>query len=71
MKIIVEKKKLKKKKKKIVIVKNNIAIRIAGKVSWYIDASINRATPIMHHNNFTCCLFNFYTDDQYCHHEAV
>ena len=40
MKIIVEK-----KKKKIVIVKNNIAIRIAGKVSRYIDASMNRATP--------------------------
>ena len=39
MKIIVE------KKKKIVIVKNNIAIRIAGKVSRYIDASMNRATP--------------------------
>ena len=34
-----------KKKKKIVIVKNNIAIRIAGKVSRYIDASMNRATP--------------------------
>ena len=27
------------------IVKNNIAIRIAGKVSRYIDASMNRATP--------------------------
>ena len=26
--------------------KNNIAIRIAGKVSQYIDASMNRATPI-------------------------
>ena len=36
----------KKKKKKIVIVKNNIAIRIAGKVLRYIDASMNRATPI-------------------------
>ena len=52
MKIIVEKKekKYKKntpKKKKIVIVKNNIAIRIAGKVSRYIDASMNRATPII------------------------
>ena len=35
----------KKKKKKIVIVKNNIAIRIAGKVSRYIDASMNHATP--------------------------
>ena len=34
-----------KKKKKIAIVKNNIAIRIAGKVSRYIDASMNRATP--------------------------
>ena len=45
MKIIVEKKKKKKKKKKIVIVKNYIAIRIAGKVSRYIDASMNRATP--------------------------
>ena len=32
-------------KKKIAIVKNNIAIRIAGKVSRYIDASMNRATP--------------------------
>ena len=40
MKIIVGK-----KKKKIVIIKNNIAIRIAGKVSRYIDASMNRATP--------------------------
>ena len=38
------------KKKKIVIVKNNIAIRIAGKVSRYIDASMNRATP----NNLSC-----------------
>ena len=46
MKIIVEKK----KKKKIVIVKNNIAIRIAGKVSRYIDASMNRAT---HRHNYT------------------
>ena len=27
------------------IIKNNIAIRIAGKVSRYIDASMNRATP--------------------------
>ena len=44
MKIIVEKK-LEKKKKKIAIIKNNIAIRIAGKVSRYIDASMNRATP--------------------------
>ena len=43
MKIIVEKKKLK-KNNKIVIVKNNIAIRIAGKVSRYIDASMNHAT---------------------------
>ena len=34
------------KKKKIAIVKNNIAIRIAGKVSRYIDASMNRASPI-------------------------
>ena len=33
------------KTKTIVIVKNNIAIRIAGKVSRYIDASMNRATP--------------------------
>ena len=32
------------KKKKKVIIKNNIAIRIAGKVSRYIDASMNRAT---------------------------
>ena len=46
MKIIVEKKN-EKKKKKIAIVKNNIAIRIAGKVSRYIDASMNRATPII------------------------
>ena len=45
MKIIVEKNKKIKKNKKIVIVKNNIAIRIAGKVSRYIDASMNRATP--------------------------
>ena len=37
--------KLKRKKKKIVIIKNNIAICIAGKVSRYIDASMNRATP--------------------------
>ena len=27
------------------LVKNNIAMRIAGKVSRYIDASMNRATP--------------------------
>ena len=37
------------KKKKIiiiiVIIKNYIVIRIAGKVSRYIDASMNRATP--------------------------
>ena len=33
------------KKNKTVIVKNNIAIRIAGKVSRYIDASMNRASP--------------------------
>ena len=46
MKIIV-----KKKKKKIVIVKNNIAIRIAGKVSRYIDASMNRATPTVKYPN--------------------
>ena len=32
----------------IAIVKNNIAIRIAGKVSRYIDASMNRATPNVH-----------------------
>ena len=31
---------------KFAIIKNNIAIRIAGKVSRYIDASMNRATPI-------------------------
>ena len=30
------------------IVKNNIAIRIAGKISRYIDASMNRATPTYH-----------------------
>ena len=48
MKIIVGK-----KKKKIVIIKNNIAIRIAGKVSRYIDASMNHATPtiFIHKNN--------------------
>ena len=40
-----KKKKKKLKKKKIVVVKNNIVIRIAGKVSRYIDASMNRATP--------------------------
>ena len=45
MKIIVQKKNL----QKIVIIKNNIAIRIAGKVSWYIDPSMNRATPIGQH----------------------
>ena len=47
MKIIVEKKikKTKKKKKYIAIIKNYITIRIAGKVSRYIDASMNRATP--------------------------
>ena len=55
MKIIVEKTKKMYiynyiKKKKIMIVKNNIAIRIAGKVSRYIDASMNRATP-------TICVF--------------
>ena len=33
------------KSKKIVIEKNNIAIRIAGKVSRYIDESMNRAAP--------------------------
>ena len=41
MKIILRQKEL----KKIVIIKNNIVIRIAGKVSRYIDASMNRATP--------------------------
>ena len=41
MKITVQKK----IEKKIVIKKNNIAICIAGKVSRYIDASMNRATP--------------------------
>ena len=47
MKIIVEKKNIIYIyiKKKITIVNNNIAIRIAGKVSRYIDASMNRATP--------------------------
>ena len=44
MKIIVGKKKKKKIKQKL-CVKNNIVIRIAGKVSRYIDASMNRATP--------------------------
>ena len=49
MKIIVEKKqKHFLIKKLIVIVKNNIAIRIAGKVSRYNDASMNRATPSQH-----------------------
>ena len=43
MKIVVEKKI--KNNKINAIVKNNIAIRIAGKVSRYIDASMNRATP--------------------------
>ena len=42
MKIIVEKKN---NNNNIAIVKNNIAIRIAGKVSRYIDASMNHATP--------------------------
>ena len=40
---MIEETKIKKNKK--TIVKNNIAIRIAGKVSRYIDASMNRATP--------------------------
>ena len=31
-----------KKQKKIAAIKNNIAIRIAGKVLQYIDASMNR-----------------------------
>ena len=35
--------------KKIVIIKNNIAIRIAGEVSRYIDASMNRAAPTTPH----------------------
>ena len=35
----------KKLQKKIAIVKKNITIRIAGKVSRYIDALMNRATP--------------------------
>ena len=57
MKITEEKKILKKniKKKiykKIAIVKKNIAIHIAGKVSRYIDASMNRATPSF---NITLC----------------
>ena len=47
MKIIVE-------KNKIVI--NSIAIRIAGKVSRYIDASMNRATP----NNCMLNASNYY-----------
>ena len=37
-----------KKSKKITIVKNYIAIHIAGKVSRYIDASMNRATRTKH-----------------------
>ena len=41
-----KKKKIVMEKKIIVIIKNNIAIRIAGKVSRYIDASMNRAAPI-------------------------
>ena len=50
MKIIAE--------KKIVIVKNNIAIRIAGKVSQYIDASMNRATPTINicDVNYNCAV---------------
>ena len=43
--IKLKKKNYKKNKQKIAIKKNNIAIRIAGKVSRYIDASMNRATP--------------------------
>ena len=38
-------KKKRKKRKKNRDCKNNIAIRIVGKVSRYIDASMNRATP--------------------------
>ena len=58
MKIIVGNEKKKKKKKKNVIVKNNIAIRIAGKVSRYIDASMNRATPSIQntHTRLWCVL---------------
>ena len=37
--------------KKIVIIKRNITIRIAGKVSRYIDASTNRATPSIEHRH--------------------
>ena len=57
MNIIVEpkNKKTKKLKKKIAIVKNNIAIRIAGKVSRYIDASMNRATPSRDHPRRSRC----------------
>ena len=49
MKIIVEIK----KNKKIAIVKNNIAIRIAGKVSRYIDALMNRATPSLYRQGYS------------------
>ena len=38
-----------KNKNKTVIKKKNIAIRIAGKVSRYIDVSMNRATPTVQH----------------------
>ena len=37
--------KTKLEKKKLTLVNNNIAIRIAGKVAQYIDASMNRTTP--------------------------
>ena len=55
MKTIVE------KKKKSVIVNFFIAIHIAGKVSRYIDASMNRATP-----NLKLHLFRAYCTNLYC-----
>ena len=39
---------IKRRTKKMAIVTNNIEIRIAGKVSRYIDASMNRATPTIY-----------------------
>ena len=36
------------KKKLLLIIKNNIVIRIVGKVSQFIDASMNRTTPTMY-----------------------
>ena len=36
------------KKKKNAVVKSNIAIRIAGKVSRYIETSMNRAARVVY-----------------------